>query len=56
MQRYQKLETIGQKCRLMELELLQNFVERVSEWFLGGWDTKELIERIMLRRLNRLAC
>jgi hypothetical protein len=51
-----QLETIGQKCRLIELDLLQNFVERVSEWVLGGWDTKELIERIMLRRLNRLAC
>jgi len=51
-----KLETIGQKCRLMEREVLQNFVERVSEWVLGGWDTKELIDKIMLKRLNRLAC
>lgn len=51
-----KLETIGQKCRLMERELLQGFVARVSEWILGGWDTKELIDQIMLKRLNRLAC
>ena len=50
-----KLETIGQKCRLIEREVLQNFVDRVKEWVLGGWDTKELIDRIMLRRLNRLA-
>jgi DDE superfamily endonuclease len=50
-----KLETIGQKCRLMELEILQGLIERVTEWVLGGWDTKELIERIMLKRLNRLA-
>ncbi len=51
-----RLETIGQKCRLMEHELLQIFVNRVKEWVLGGWDTEELIERIMLKRLNRLAC
>lgn len=50
-----RLETIGQKCRLIEREILQNFVERVKEWVLGDWDTKELIETIMLRRLNRLA-
>jgi len=50
-----KLETIGQKCRMMELENLQNFVARVSEWVLDGWDTKELTKNIMLKRLNRLA-
>ena len=50
------LETTGQKCRLMEREVLQDFVERVREWFLENWDTKELIDQIMLRRLNRLAC
>ena len=50
-----KLETIGQKCRLMEREVLQDFVDRVKEWVLGDWDTKELIDQIMLRRLNRLA-
>lgn len=51
-----KLETIGQKCRLMEREVLQSFVERVKEWVLGDWDTKELLDRIMMKRLNRLAC
>jgi len=51
-----KLETIGQKCRLMEREILQIFVERVKEWVLGGWDTKELTDRISSKRLNRLAC
>jgi hypothetical protein len=51
-----KLETIGQKCRLMEREILHSFVHRVTEWVLGGWDTKELIDSIMLKRLNRLAC
>lgn len=51
-----KLETTGQKCRLVEREILQSFVERVKEWVLGDWDTKELLDQIMLRRLNRLAC
>lgn len=51
-----QLETIGQKCRLMEREILQGLIERVTEWVLRGWDTKELIDRIMLKRLNRLAC
>lgn len=51
-----KIETIGQKCRLMEHVVLQDFVERVKEWVLGGWDTKELIKSIALKRLNRLAC
>ena len=49
------IETIGQKSRLFELEVLQDFVARVQHWVLEGWDTKELIESIMLRRLNRLA-
>ena len=51
-----RLETIGQKCRLMEREILHIFVHRVTEWVLGDWDTEELVERIMLKRLNRLAC
>lgn len=51
-----RLETIGQKCRLIEREILQEFVARVKEWVLGNWDTKELVDRIMDKRLNRLAC
>lgn len=50
------LETIGQKCRLMEREFLQELVARVREWVLGNWDTEELVDRIMFKRLNRLAC
>lgn len=51
-----KLETIGQKRRLMEREVLQEFVAYVLELVLGGWDPKEFIDQIMLKRLNRLAC
>ncbi len=51
-----KLETIGHKCRLLEREVLQNFVAYVSELVLGGWDTKEFVDKIMQRRLNGLAC
>jgi hypothetical protein len=45
-----KIETVGQKCRLMEREILHSFVQRVSEWVLGGWDTKELIENIIAQK------
>jgi len=50
-----KLETIGQKCRLIEREVLQDLIAYVSELVLGGWDTKEFVDNIMQRRLNRLA-
>lgn len=50
-----RLETIGQKSRLIEGAMLQGFVNLVKQWVLEGRDTKELIWEIMTRRLNRLA-
>lgn len=51
----QKLETFGQKRRLMELEVLQDFVARVLELVFDGWDTKEFLDLICEKRLNGLA-
>jgi SRSO17 transposase len=50
-----KLETIGQKSRVMEGAILQGFVNYVAQLVLEGRDTKEFVWRIMRRRLNRLA-
>ena len=50
-----RLETIGQKSRVMEGVVLQGFVNLVKQWVLEGRDTKELIWQIMTKRLNRLA-
>jgi hypothetical protein len=50
-----RLETIGQKRRLMEGAILQGFISLVIQWVLDERDTKELIHQIMTRRLNRLA-
>lgn len=50
-----KLETIGQKSRLMEGAVLQGFVNLVTQWVLENRDTKELMQQLMIRRLNRLA-
>jgi hypothetical protein len=50
-----RLETIGQKRRLMEGAILQGFINLVKQWVLDEKDTKELIQLIMTRRLNRLA-
>ena len=50
-----RLETIGQKSRVMEGAILQGFVNYVKQWVLEERDTKELIWQIMTKRLNRLA-
>lgn len=50
-----RLETIGQKSRVMKGALLQGFVNFVKQWVLEGRDTKELVWQIMSKRLNRLA-
>lgn len=50
-----KLETIGQKSRVMEGAMLQGFVNYVKQWVLEGKDTKEIIQQVMKNRLNRLA-
>jgi hypothetical protein len=50
-----KLETIGQKSRVMEGAVLQGFINHVKQWVLDGRDTEELIGPIMAKRLNRLA-
>jgi len=50
-----RLETLGQKSRVMEGAILQGFVNYVTQWVLDGKDTKELVWQIMTKRLNRLA-
>lgn len=50
-----RLETIGQKSRVMEGAILQGFVNCVAQWVLDGRDTKEFVWEIMQKRLNRLA-
>lgn len=50
-----RLETIGQKSRLMEGAILQGFIDLVKQWVLEKKDTEELIQQIMIKRLNRLA-
>jgi hypothetical protein len=49
-------DTIGQKCRSMEMKLLQSFIVRVTNLVLGGGDPKELLNLLTKKRLNRLAC
>ncbi len=50
-----RLETIGQKSRVMRGVILQGFINYVAQWVLGGKDTKELTWQIMRKQLNRLA-
>lgn len=50
-----KLETIGQKSRVMEGALLQGFVDYVAQLVLEGKETNTLVWQIMRKRLNRLA-
>lgn len=50
-----KLETIGQKSRVMEGVLLQGLVNYIAQMVREGRDTREFIKRVMERRLNRLA-
>jgi SRSO17 transposase len=48
-------DTIGQRSRLMEREIMQGFVQLVQDWILEKRDTKELVDIIMAKRLNGLA-
>ena len=50
-----KLETIGQKCRFFEIELLQNFVNHIKALVLDPKGTEEVLKFLTLKRLNRLA-
>jgi SRSO17 transposase len=50
-----KLETIGQKCRFLESQLLQSLIRHIKALVLEQQDTKELIEFLTRKRLNRLA-
>jgi hypothetical protein len=48
-------ETIGQKSRVMEVAISYGFINHVKQLVLEGKDTKELLEKIATKRLNRLA-
>ncbi|MBZ0188437.1 MAG: transposase, partial [Candidatus Obscuribacterales bacterium] len=50
-----ELETIGQKCRFFEMELLQSFVRHIKELVLDNRDTEEVLTAFGCKRLNRLA-
>ncbi len=50
-----RLETIGQKSRVMEGAILQGLVNYVAQLVLDGKDTKEFVWQVMQKRLNRLA-
>jgi DDE superfamily endonuclease len=50
-----QLETIGQKCRFVETGILQSFVKLIETIILEGRNTKELLDLITRKRLNRLA-
>ena len=50
-----KLETIGQKSRVMEGIVLHDFVHYVKQLVLNGGDIEELLGQINEKRLNRLA-
>ncbi len=49
------LETIGQKCRFFETELLQSFVRHIKGLVLDNRDTEEVLTALAFKRLNRLA-
>ena len=50
-----RLETIGQKCRFFETELLQSFVNHIKALVLDNRDTEEVLKALAFKRLNRLA-
>jgi hypothetical protein len=49
------LETIGQKCRFLETQLLQSLAKLIETLILEGRNTKELLTSITRKRLNGLA-
>jgi hypothetical protein len=50
-----RLETIGQKCRFFEIELLQSFIRHIKALVLDQQGTEEVLQSLSLKRLNRLA-
>jgi hypothetical protein len=49
------LETIGQKCRFFEIELLQSLIRHIKALVLDKQDTEEVLTALAFKRLNRLA-
>jgi hypothetical protein len=49
------LETIGQKCRFFEIELLQSLISHIKRLVLDKLDTEEVLKALTFKRLNRLA-
>jgi hypothetical protein len=50
-----QLETIGQKCRFLETQLLQSLVKLIETLTLEGRNTKDFLDLIARKRLNGLA-
>jgi hypothetical protein len=50
------MDSIGQKVRFVEMELLQSFISKVRDLILEGRDPEELIKPLLKKRLNCLAC
>lgn len=50
-----RLETVGQKSRVMEGAILQGLVNHVAQLVRDGADLQEFVWRLMRRRLNRQA-
>jgi hypothetical protein len=50
------IDSIGQKCRSVEMNLLQAFIQRIANMILDGQDPKELLDQLTRKRLNGFAC
>jgi SRSO17 transposase len=50
-----RLETIGQKCRFFEMELMQSLISHIKALVLDKQDTEEVLTALTFKRLNRLA-
>ena len=50
-----RLETIGQKSRVMEGAIFHGLLHHVKQWVLEDRDLEEFIRPIMVNRLNRRA-
>jgi SRSO17 transposase len=51
-----EIDTIGQKCRSTEMNLLQAFITTIKNLILEGRDPKELLDSLTKKRLNGFAC
>jgi hypothetical protein len=49
-------DSIGQKVRFVEMQMLQSFISRVRDLILEGKDPDELFKLLLRKRLNCLAC